>query len=294
MKPLEESELLIVGTGLMGASLALALRGKVKALHGVDSDLATAREAAAYFDATSNDLESSVATADVIVLAVPVRAILILLDRLKTLAKPGTLILDLGSAKQDIVAAMGALPNYLLAVGGHPMCGKERSGPQAAEAAVYSGCSFVLCPTQRTTAEVLSLAQQIVEAAGARPIILDAERHDSAVAAVSHLPYLVSTGLVATVQQAAQNDDTPWRLAASGFRDTSRLAASDVTMMGDTILANREAVLRALDQFLTQLTSLRDQLDSAADLRHEGQLRAKLESIRQARLTWSGDIQHRR
>src|SRR5436309_3352859 len=133
MKSLDKAEFTIVGTGLMGASLALALRGKVNVLRGVDRNPDSRRIATPFFDQISAHLTEGIVNADVIVLATPIRTILKLLDTLSTLAKPGTLIIDLGSSKQKIVAAMDALPDHLLAVAGHPMSGKETSGPASAD-----------------------------------------------------------------------------------------------------------------------------------------------------------------
>jgi prephenate dehydrogenase len=177
---------------------------------------------------------------------------------------------------------MDKLPEAVIAVGGHPMCGKEFSGPLAADGKLYERCNFVLCSTRRSTPEGLDFARQLIQTLGARPLLLDAVQHDRAVAAISHMPYLLSSMLVGAVAHLAEADGTAWQLAASGFRDTSRLAASDVTMMGDTVLSNRAAVLAALDVFQEQLTFFRDLLIDA----DEDQLRATLKSARLARLDW--------
>jgi prephenate dehydrogenase len=281
MKALDDSEFTIVGTGLMGASLALALRGKVKTLRGVERDPVTRQAAASYFDTISDELSGAL-DSDVIVLAVPILAILEILQALAIRAKSGTLIMDLGSSKQEVVQAMNALPEHLLAIGAHPMCGKETSGPQYADGTLYKDHPFVLCHTRRTTGAAWEFACAMVTSIGAQAIDLDAAQHDQAVAMISHLPYLLSVGLVATTQQAAQADATPWHLAASGFRDTSRLAGSNVSMMGDTLLTNRSAVLTTLAAFRQQL----DHLESALKSSDEAALHAILETSRQARLEW--------
>lgn len=267
----------------MGASLAIALRGKVRRLYGLDASPANLLTAKHHFDGTSSD-PTSVRDSDVIILAIPIRAILKVLTTLATNAKPGALVLDLGSAKVQIVAAMNALPDHLLAVAGHPMCGKESSGPGGADANMYKKARFVLCRTERTTDEALAFVQRLVTLIGARPIVMDAAEHDHAVALISHLPYLVSSALVGTVQaDAGEAGDHPaWDLAASGFRDTSRLAGSDITMMTDTLAVNRETVLAALDLFQTEITELREQLAAGDD----AGLRARLEQIRHNRNVW--------
>lgn len=266
----------------MGASLALALRGKVSGLRGVDRNPDSRRIATPFFDQIGAHLNEEILTADVVVLATPIKTILKLLDTIAPMLKPGTLIIDLGSSKQKIVAAMDTLPDHLLAIGGHPMAGKETSGPAAADGALYQGHPFVLCRTQRTTDSAFDLAAAMANATGAHCIELAAEQHDRAVATISHLPYLLSAGLVATTMDASQHDNTPWQLASSGFRDTSRLAGSDLTMMGDTLATNRDAVLDALARFRKQLDTLENLLRSA----DEPALRAILEQARQARADW--------
>jgi prephenate dehydrogenase len=282
MKALGEASFTIVGTGLMGSSLALSLRGKVKSLCGIDPDPSHLQAAAAYFDDVNADLEQA-AQADVVVLAAPIRSILTLIERLVTVLKPGALLIDLGSTKRDIVRAMDNLPDYVLAVGGHPMCGKERSGPSSADGALYKGCVFVLCPTYRSTPAALAFVQNMVETIEAKPLLMDAERHDAAVAAISHLPYLLSAALVGAVNDTAHDDGIAWKLAAGGFRDTSRLAASDVTMMEDILLTNRDAVLDALKLFGAQLAGLSTALEAS----DEPVLRGILDSARQTRLNWA-------
>jgi len=263
---LKDARVAIVGLGLMGGSLAGALRkrGACREVRGVARREETVEEAMrrGFINAGTCDLAEGVEQADLILLATPVRTILELIPQVGSLAPAGCLLMDLGSTKARIVEAMEALPSHLQAVGGHPMCGKEVSGLEAAEADLYQGTTFVLTPLQRTSSEALMLARELVEAVGARPLLMDAERHDRLVAAVSHLPYLLSLGLVATAEEVAAEDELVWELAASGFRDTSRLAASDVTMMLDILLTNRQAVGETLSRFAHQLNAIADLLEA--------------------------------
>jgi prephenate dehydrogenase len=128
------------------------------------------------------------------------------------------------------------------------MCGKERRGLEAAEADLYQGKIFVLCPLPNAHPTALERARMLVQACGAHPLVLDPIRHDRLVATISHLPYLLSAGLVATAASVADEDPMLPSVAASGFRDTSRLAGSDVTMMRDILLTNRQAILATLAQ----------------------------------------------
>lgn len=280
---LKDARVVIVGLGLMGGSLAGALkrRGACREVWGVARRGETIEEAMrrGFIHAGACDLAEGVAQADLIVLATPVRTILELIPQVGGLAPAGCLLMDLGSTKARIVEAMEALPLYLQAVGGHPMCGKEASGMEAAEADLYQGATFVLTPLQRTSSESLALAQELVETVGARSVLMDAERHDRLVAAVSHLPYLLSVGLVAAAEELAAEDELVWELAASGFRDTSRLAASDVTMMLDILLTNRAAVGEMVSRFTNQLSAIAHLLEADDD---EG-VRSLMEQVQKRR-----------
>ena len=279
---LQTKRVAIVGLGLMGGSLAAAL----KASHTCQEVIGIARRSETnaqalergLVDHATTDL-SAVAEADVVILAVPVRAIIEILPQVGQLVKPGCLMMDLGSTKTGIVQAMTVLPEHVQPVGGHPMCGKETSGLEAAEPGLFQGNTFVLTPLQRTSVDALGLARELVEATGAHALLLDAERHDRLVATASHLPYLCACGLVKTAEDVAQGDEAIWKLTASGFRDASRLAASDVNLMADIMLTNREAVIEALNACQAQLHDLANFLLGGDE---EG-LRTALDASRQRR-----------
>jgi len=178
--------------------------------------------------------------------------------------------MDMGSSKAQICAALADLPAGLQPVGAHPMCGKETAGFAAAEAQLYTGRPFVLCPLARTAPAALEQARGLALAVGGRPLVVDPVAHDRAVAAISHLPYAVAASLVRAVDAA--DDPLAWTLAASGFRDTTRVAASDVDMMLDTLLTNRAALLDWLDAFAGQLGALRAALVEEDEARLRAQL----------------------
>ena len=276
--------LCVVGLGLMGGSLALALRAAGWANHivAVDRDPATIRAALASgaVDEAGDDVPQAVRGADVVVLATPVRSALRLLPEVGRAAAEGTLVLDLCSTKREVCRAMQALPAGLQAVGGHPMCGKETTGFEAADGSLFRDRRFVLCPLERTDARALEVATSLVTAVGARPLLLDPEAHDAAVAAASQLPYLAA---VAVVEQVLRFDSLSRELAASGFRDTSRLAGSGVDMMLDILLTNREAVLASLDRYVNGLDELRAYLQAG----DEEALRARLAAAREQRIGWN-------
>jgi prephenate dehydrogenase len=278
-----KARLTIIGLGLMGGSLGMALR-KRRACHRVwgvarrPETITRALELGAIGGGTL-DLAEGAADADVVVLATPVRTIIELIPRLGPLLPRGCLLTDVGSTKAAIVEAMGGLPVHVQPLGGHPMCGKEVAGIEAAEADLYAGALWALTPLAHTSPEALEMGRALARAVGARPLLLDALRHDRLVAAISHLPYLLAVALVGLAEEVGAEDELVWDLAASGFRDTSRLAASEVTMMLDILLTNRSPVAEMLQRFGQHLEELAALLEGRDQVR----LRHLLESARQRR-----------
>jgi len=243
----------VVGLGLMGGSLAAALRnsGAPDRIAGVSRrrwSLDRARQLG-WIDEGTTDLRRGVRDADVVVLSTPVRTIVRLIGQIGPWLRPDCLLMDLGSTKCDIVAAMEDLPPTVQPVGGHPMCGKALSGLDAAEPGLYQDAIFVLTPLARTSSTALEMARGLVQTVGAHPLIMEAGRHDRLVGAVSHLPYCVAAALMQTVRDVGAEDEQVWELAASGFLDTSRLAASEVSMMRDILLTNRAVVVDLLRRY---------------------------------------------
>lgn len=260
----DHPRLCIIGLGLMGGSLALALKaaGWAAPITGVSRNaetLATARQRGA-IDCGTSDLAEGMRDAGIVILATPVRTLLRQISQVGELAPAGALIMDLGSTKAQVCAALDDLPAGLQPVGGHPMCGKETAGFAAAEAGLFRDRTWVLCPLPRTSFDAFSQARALAELTGAHTLTLDPVAHDRAVAAVSHLPYAAAVALVNAV--VAGNDPLAWPLAASGFRDTSRVAASDVDMMLDILLTNRQFVGEWLARFSRQVTGIQQALST--------------------------------
>jgi prephenate dehydrogenase len=277
--------LAVVGLGLMGGSLALALRGCADTITGIDPNPETRAYALkqGMVDAATDDLQKGVADADAVILAAPVRTIVQMLQlRIGSYLRSNTLLIDIGSTKEDICEAMGRLPVGIQAVGGHPMTGKEQSGIEASDPDLYQERPFVLCPTRRTTPATRLRALELVQVIRAIPIEMEAHRHDRLVAAISHLPYLLSAALVATVAKEGETDSAVWELAAGGFRDMSRLAGSDVQMMGDILSTNTQAVAVLLALFRVQLAMLEAMLVSGDDQK----VADFLKPTREARNNW--------
>jgi prephenate dehydrogenase len=201
-------------------------------------------------DAVATDPLEVVARADVIVLAAPVGAILEILRQLPGWHPGEAVAIDLGSTKAEIVRAMDSLPSRFDPIGGHPMCGKETSGLESADRALFHGAPFALAPLARTSEWARRLAGDLVRAVGGRPLWVDAETHDAWVAATSHLPFLLAAAAVlATPEEAGP-------LIGPGFASTTRLAASNTRMMLDILRTNRAAVVEAVQRTRREIESL--------------------------------------
>lgn len=253
-----QSRLAVVGLGLMGGSLAMAVRGKCRAVWGVDPDPAALEQALAAQVIDQGELQPGewLAQADFIVLAAPVEKILHLLAQLPALHPGSPIVIDLGSTKSEILKQMEALPERFEPVGGHPMCGKETGGFANASPHLYTGAAFALTPLPRTSQKTRAAVEQVVRAIGAHPIWLDAPTHDRWTAATSHAPYLVACALaLATPAEAAA-------LIGPGLRSTTRIAATNPTVMLDILQTNRAQSLAALNNFRTQMEAIASALEN--------------------------------
>jgi prephenate dehydrogenase len=242
----------VVGLGLMGASFALALKKARADITVVGSDrnpLVVRKALDRGIVVTANTDLTVVEVADLVVIGAPLSAMRELFAKLALLAG-GKLVTDMASTKADVMEWAAAEGIDL--VGGHPMCGKERSGIDHADASMFEGAPWVLTRDEpRIT--------QLVEAVGARPIVLDAVTHDRLVAGVSHAAFLLSVGYVLAM---ARRDDWPEAsgLAAGGFRDMSRLAAGDPDLYAGVVRTNRENLVEMLDAIGAELARLRRHL----------------------------------
>ena len=256
----------IIGLGLIGTSMGLALKKaglKDVEIIGNDRDSgasATARKRGAV-DRTSYNLPSSVEGARLIILATPVMAIKETLELIGPNVDPGTLVTDTGSTKARVLQwAQQYLRPEADFVGGHPMAGKEESGPEAADADLFNGAVFAVCPAPGASKEAASSIAALAETVGATPYFVDAEEHDSYVAAVSHLPFILSTGLVgATARSPGWREMS--RLAANGYRDITRLASGDPIMHRDICLTNKESIVHWIDECIKELYGIRNQIN---------------------------------
>jgi prephenate dehydrogenase len=255
MKPL--NTVAIVGVGLIGGSIGLALRQrklaqKVIGIGRRQESLRAARRVGA-IDHTTIDLEKGVAEADLIIVCTPVGRIVEDVRKAALHCPEGTLITDVGSAKQAIVAELDqGLPRDCRFLGSHPLAGSEKTGATYAKADLFEGRVAILTPTKNTRAEDYDLLEEFWEALGSVVIRLSPEDHDHALAITSHLPHILASALILSVPEKY------FRLAGPGLHDTTRIASGDAELWRQILELNRENVLAALGQFSDHLSALRN------------------------------------
>lgn len=271
----------IAGGGLIGTSLALALAQEGHPVRLMDPDADTrdtlgavlaGRPAPPGGTPLVGERWLDVARgADLVIAAVPPPAIATVLAEAAPVAAEGALLTDVAGTKQGVVADVARLlpasasPRY---VGGHPMAGSERSGPGAADAGLFTGVTWILTPTPATDDAALTAAGELVRTVGGRALVLSPEEHDTIVGLVSHLPQLVASVLADVAAEAVGADrDAVMAVAGPGFRDTTRIAASDPGLWLDIVDANRPAVARALSTFRARLDDVAAAVADADDER---------------------------
>ncbi len=255
-----EGPVAIVGTGLMGGSLGLALRRARPDLEIVGFDADPAMASGALDRGAITGIARAVAEATrgarLVALGVPVDEAPAVLQEMHGAVTDGAVVTDLGSAKASVVGHGTRLFGERF-VGGHPMAGSERHGIDAADGALFEGAWWILTPTEQTSTEAYATVAEVVSAVGAQPVALDPQVHDALVARLSHLPQLVASAIV-DVAASAGDREALLGLAAAGFRDVTRIAASNPDMWVAIIRANEEAVLDAVRTLRGRLDSLED------------------------------------
>ncbi len=251
----------IVGTGLIGTSIAMAAATVGCSVRGWDADARSVDVAAERSGLEpAAELGPCVADATLVFVSTPIRSLAPLVVEVLSSA-PEAVVSDVGSVKAHVMVEVEAKadPSHLSRfVGGHPMGGSERSGPEFASESVLDGIVWVLSPSKRTDPAATERVERFVERVGARPIRMDPARHDRLIAIVSHLPQVASTALMGLAATEEAGEPEILLLAAGGFRDLTRLAASSPHLWGDILLANRDQVVSALDLYLDRLRELRD------------------------------------
>ncbi len=260
------STIIIVGVGLIGGSLGLAIKRKYENVKvtGVSSDAAVqnALEMGAIDEGYGyEELAGAVGNADLVFLCTPIHHIQGLLTPLSSLLKPGVLVTDVGSTKQVITSHAGkVLPSGVHFIGGHPMTGSEKRGIHAADPFLFQNAIYVLCPSGGVPEKLINNFSDFLGGIGARVVILDAGLHDQIAAAVSHLPQMVAVTLVNMVGKASTDSAPYLQLAAGGFRDMTRIASSPFNMWDDICRTNDDAIKKAIDTFIRHFTELKNRI----------------------------------
>ncbi|BCN39459.1 prephenate dehydrogenase [Alicycliphilus denitrificans] len=260
----------LIGCGLMGGSFALAMKkaGLVQRVVGYSKSPSTTERARqlGVIDVEAPSALLAAAGADIVLLAVPVAATEATLKAIKHLVTPQMLVMDVGSTKADVVkAARSALQGQLGSfVPAHPITGREVSGVEHADASLYHGRQVILTPTERTLTAQLRRAEELWTQLGARVSSMSPESHDAAFAAVSHLPHMLAFAMLSSIN-AQPNANELLALAGPGFRDFTRIAASDPKMWRDILRANRDEVLAQSRLFKQALQGLEDAMQADSD-----------------------------
>jgi len=253
--------LAVVGVGLIGGSLARALReaGEVGEVVGCDLSIDNLQRAMdlRVVDRFSTDVGEAVEGADVVFLAVPLGAMRATFEAMKGHLKPGVVLTDGGSAKGSVVedckAVFGEIPAGL--VPGHPIAGTENSGVDASFKELYQNRRIILTPIEGGDPQALELVRKMWRACGARVTEMELKHHDEVLAATSHLPHMLAFGLVDTLARMEENDEI-FRYAAGGFRDFTRIASSNPVMWRDVCVANREALSDMMEHYIQEMSDL--------------------------------------
>jgi len=258
----EINRLALVGIGLIGSSIAHAVRLHKLANHvaiSTRSETTLARaEELKLGDSYHSDANDAVRDADVIVISVPLGAYAAVAQQIKDSLKPGAIVTDVASCKESVITDMGPLiPEGVHFVPGHPIAGTEHSGPDAGFAELFVGRWCVLTPPKGTDPAATDAIERLWKAMGSMVEIMDPVRHDQVLAITSHLPHLIAYSIVDTATNLEEDlRQDVIKFSASGFRDFTRIAASDPVMWRDVFLKNRDAVLEVLSQFTEDLTAL--------------------------------------
>ena len=284
------AKITIIGTGLIGTSLALALRQsslRDLTVVGTDEDRQArgGAEKRKAFDRVENRLSSAIEGADIVVLATPVLAMEGILELIGPELPEGCVVTDVGSSKRVVLEwAEQHLPRTVDFVGGHPMAGKEEAGPQAAEHDLFKNKTYCVVPSAGARQQAVAEITTMIEAVGGTPYFIGVEEHDSFVAAASHLPFILSTALVGCTSKSANWEDIA-QLASTGYRDITRLASGDTVMHRDICLTNREPIVSWIDAFIKELYEFRNILQ--AEPNPDGEVvKGVFDQVSEARAGW--------
>ena len=258
---MEVNKVAIIGLGLIGGSLARALNEKA----GIKEIIAVTRSNEAIDQALldgsicrgSDRLDEDVYSSDVIFICTPVKQALRFMDELSGRVKPGCIVTDVGSTKEEITMYAENSTKLSCFIGGHPMAGTEKSGYAAGFSHLFENAYYVLTPCSNTTDAAIECMKDLVKSIGAIPVVMEASVHDRVAGGISHVPHIIASGLVNMIRELDTSDCTMQMLAAGGFRDITRIASSNPEMWENIVTSNKKHVLELLDCFLDVLSGFR-------------------------------------
>lgn len=283
----------IIGLGLIGGSIGLALK-KAEESHSEPQaknleiigyvrrpEAASLAVNMGMVDRVETSLENTVKQAEIVIIATPVLVIKEILSQIASSLPHGCVVTDTGSTKVQVMKwAEELLPPTVDFIGGHPMAGKETYGMKAAEADLFRGSVYCLTPSRKASPQSVDTVADMVKKLGAAPFFIDAQEHDVLVAGVSHLPFLLSAALVASTASGLSWERMK-KLAASGYRDLTRLASGSPEVNAQICLTNQQAILRWIDKFIDELQRYRQLVDSGSN-----QLEEALAEANKLRKEW--------
>lgn len=253
-----------IGLGLIGGSIAKAFKKNCPGIHITAYNRSPEPLARAVsdgiVDTPVHEVGSEFGDCDIIFLCTPVEHNLTYLSLLKNIIKPGCIITDVGSVKGYIHRMIHDLGMEECFIGGHPMAGSEKTGYQASSDILLENAYYAITPTPLTSDRNLSLYTELVRLTGAIPIITDPDKHDFAVAGISHVPHLIASSLVNLVQDNDTDDQLMRMLAAGGFKDMTRIASSSSDMWSQICATNPDAIVKLLDIYISSLTDIRNEV----------------------------------
>jgi prephenate dehydrogenase len=281
----------IIGLGLIGTSIGLAIKNshlKNTTIIGHEIHRATAIKSKKLkaVDNVEQYLPTAVENAHLVILATPVMAIQTIFRDIAPHLKPGTIVTDTASTKSAVMQwADEILPASVSFIGGHPMAGKTDSGPDAADAALFTNAIYCLTPSKKAERKSVEAIEGLAKAIGAYPYFIDPGEHDGYVAGISHLPIALSAALV---QATAKSPSWPEmsKLASSGFRDVSRLALGDPIMNHDIFVSNRAAISHWISALITELNGMQKLLEEPPNTTNDSKIQSMFRDVWEKRLNW--------
>jgi len=277
------NKITIIGVGLIGGSLGLALKEKDPnfKIVGIDKqEIIQKAITRGAIDEGIVNLEEGIKEADIIIIATPVKTILNILTQINPSLKKGCLVTDTGSTKQQIVQkANKVLSKDIFFIGGHPMAGSEKYGIESADPHLFHNKTYILTPTHKNNLTALEKISLLIKMIGAKKLILDPLEHDRIVSAVSHLPQIIAVSLINAIGELALrgNNNNYFKAAGEGFKDMTRIASSPYKMWEDICDTNQENILDMIQEFINYLGVIEDKLkNNPNSLKKEFQKARKL------------------